>query len=510
MLYIPHKLTSWLMCFKNKKTFSLDNETLYAIKGKEVDITLNIDRPYHPMLRRPAYRESPRDREALKKHIQELIKIGVLRKLSHNEEVEVTTPVIIAWHNEKSRMVRESRKLNTYTAPDRYPVPRIQETLTQLSKAKYITSIDELKGSHQNILTPKTKKLLRAITHCGIYEYLRIPFGIKNAPSHYQRMMNTIFPTELSKGCLIIYIDDIIICSDSGTLHLERSARVLHKVTGIVQLANTPDNPAYVPLEAETQIPTEGIKITDIGTEFFGEVRESYKQDKNSHILTSFIYAGHLSKDRKLEKVKNCAWWPSWRKETIECCHTCDRCQKANMSTGEKFGLMIHIQEPKSLWEVVHMDWVTALPPSGDKGYNSCLVIVDRYSKTPISLPCHKDDTARDTALLLWSRVISHEGLLKNIISDRDPKFTSALWTNLQRLFGTKLSFSTDYHPQTDGLAERMIQTLEDMIGRFCAYGLELKDSYGFANDWCTLIPALEVAYETSVHSSTGQPPAML
>ncbi|MBW0572035.1 hypothetical protein O181_111750 [Austropuccinia psidii MF-1] len=171
---------------------------------------------------------------------------------------------------------------------------------------------------------------------------------------------------------------------------------------------------------------------------------------------------------------------------------------------------MIHIQEPKSPWEVVHMDWVTALPPSGDKRYHACLVIVDRYSKTPIFLPYHKDDTAMDTALLLWSRVISHTGLFENIISDRDPKLTSALWTNLHRLFGTKLSFSTAYHPQIDGLEERMIQTLEDIIRRFCAYGLEFKDSDGFTHDWCTLMPALEVAYKTSVHSPTGKTPALL
>ncbi|MBW0549932.1 hypothetical protein O181_089647 [Austropuccinia psidii MF-1] len=100
--------------------------------------------------------------------------------------------------------------------------------------------------------------------------------------------------------------------------------------------------------------------------------------------------------------------------------------------------LIIHIKEPKSPWEVVHMDWVTALPPSGDKIYNSCLVIVDGCRKTPILLPCHKDDKAMETALLLWNRVISHTGLFKNIISDRDPKFTSALWTDLHRLFGTK------------------------------------------------------------------------
>ncbi|MBW0579553.1 hypothetical protein O181_119268 [Austropuccinia psidii MF-1] len=92
---------------------------LGAIKGHEVDITLNIDRPYPPVLRRPAYPDIPRAREALEKHIQELITLGVPRKLGHNEEVEVTTPVIIAWHNDKSRMVGDFRALNTYTVPDR-------------------------------------------------------------------------------------------------------------------------------------------------------------------------------------------------------------------------------------------------------------------------------------------------------------------------------------------------------------------------------------------------------
>ncbi|MBW0533134.1 hypothetical protein O181_072849, partial [Austropuccinia psidii MF-1] len=110
---------------------------------------------------------------------------------------------------------------------------------------------------------------------------------------------------------------------------------------------------------------------------------------------------------------------------------------------------MIHIKEPKSPWEVVNMDWVTAVSPSGDKSYNACLVIVDRYSKTPIFLPCHKDDTAMDTALLLWSRVISQTGLFR---------------------ISSVIEIPT-YHPQTDGLAVRMIQTLEDMIRRFCAYG---------------------------------------
>ncbi|MBW0539823.1 hypothetical protein O181_079538 [Austropuccinia psidii MF-1] len=97
---------------------------------------------------------------------------------------------------------------------------------------------------------------------------------------------------------------------------------------------------------------------------------------------------------------------------------------------------MIQIQKPKSLWEIVHLDWVTSLPPGGDRSFNSCLVLVDRYSKTPMFLPCHKNETAMETAIMMCNRVISHTGLFKNILSYRDPKFTSELWTNLHKFCG--------------------------------------------------------------------------
>ncbi|MBW0522289.1 hypothetical protein O181_062004 [Austropuccinia psidii MF-1] len=103
---------------------------------------------------------------------------------------------------------------------------------------------------------------------------------------------------------------------------------------------------------------------------------------------------------------------------------------------------MIHNQELTLPWEVFPMDWVTELPPSVFKLYNSFSVILDRYSKSTILLPYHKNDTAMDTALLPWNRVISHTGLLKKIISDREPKLTSLVWTDLHILFWTKLSFS--------------------------------------------------------------------
>ncbi|MBW0590300.1 hypothetical protein O181_130015 [Austropuccinia psidii MF-1] len=72
------------------------------------------------------------------------------------------------------------------------------------------------------------------------------------------------------------------------------------------------------------------------------------------------VAAGHLSEDRTLERVKTCSWWPNWKKYVSEYCQTSDRLQNANRATGKKFGMMIQIQEQKSPWEIVHMNWVTA------------------------------------------------------------------------------------------------------------------------------------------------------
>ncbi|MBW0557582.1 hypothetical protein O181_097297 [Austropuccinia psidii MF-1] len=123
------------LLYDHRGAFESDKGPLGAIIGYEVDIILNIERPYPPLLRRPAYPASPKSREALEIHIEELLDLGVMRKVGHNEEVEITTPRIVAWHNGKSRMVGDFRALETYTVPDRYPIPKIQTAFTQISQA---------------------------------------------------------------------------------------------------------------------------------------------------------------------------------------------------------------------------------------------------------------------------------------------------------------------------------------------------------------------------------------
>ncbi|MBW0534990.1 hypothetical protein O181_074705 [Austropuccinia psidii MF-1] len=163
------------------------------------------------MLRRPPYPASMETRKEIEENINELLEIDVIRKVGQNEVLEITTPVLITWHDEKSRFCGDFRALNNYTKADRYPIQRIPHAIDKLAKAKYITNMDCIKRFHQNGVKPNYMKLLRIICHMGIYEYTRIPFGIKHSPAHFQRMMDAMFQEEILKGWMVIYIDDIII-----------------------------------------------------------------------------------------------------------------------------------------------------------------------------------------------------------------------------------------------------------------------------------------------------------
>ncbi|MBW0553935.1 hypothetical protein O181_093650 [Austropuccinia psidii MF-1] len=174
------------MLRKNRPAFAIGEEPLGKIRGHDIELYLDVEIPYPLMLRRPPYPAILETRREIEKLINELLYIDVIRKIGHNEVVEITTPVLITWNDGKSRLCGDFRA-------DRYPIPRIPHAKDKLAKAKYIAKMDCMKGFHQNGFKPDSIKLLRIICHMGIYDYTRMPFGIKNAPAHFQRMMDTIF-----------------------------------------------------------------------------------------------------------------------------------------------------------------------------------------------------------------------------------------------------------------------------------------------------------------------------
>ena len=109
------------------------------------------------------------------------------------------------------------------------------------------------------------------------------------------------------------------------------------------------------------------------------------------------------------------------------------------------------------------MDFVVGLPKTVGQ-HDSVWVIVVRYTKSAHFLPVKVTFTVDQYAELYVKEIVRLHGAPKTIVSDRDQKFTSKFWEGLQRAMGTRLKFSTAFHPQTDGQTERTIQILEDML----------------------------------------------
>ena len=143
------------------------------------------------------------------------------------------------------------------------------------------------------------------------------------------------------------------------------------------------------------------------------------------------------------------------------------------------------------------MDFVTGLLKSV-KGHDAIWVIVDRLTKSSHFLPIKTTFSLDRLAQLYVMEIVRLHGVPISIVSDRDPRFTSKFWNSLHKAMGTKLDFSSAFHPQNDGQLERTIQTLEDML-RACV--LDLKGS------WEIHLPLIESAYNNSYHSSIEMAP---
>ena len=125
-------------------------------------------------------------------------------------------------------------------------------------------------------------------------------------------------------------------------------------------------------------------------------------------------------------------------------------------------GLLQPLPIPLKKWQQISMDFIGPLPQSDS--YNCILVIVDRLTKMAHFLPTTTDISAPDVAKLFLDNIYRLHGIPESIVSDRDTRFTSRFWRTLFELLGTKLTFSTAFHLQTDGQTERMNRTLEQML----------------------------------------------
>jgi transposase InsO family protein len=146
------------------------------------------------------------------------------------------------------------------------------------------------------------------------------------------------------------------------------------------------------------------------------------------------------------------------------------------------------------------MDFITDLPPNRNNKavYDVILVIVDRFSKMSLYIPAKKTWRAEDLANSFVKRVISRFRVPKGVVSDRGSVFISRMWAEIYTVIKQKRRLSTAFYPQTDRQTERQNQTLKTYLRIF------VNDQQ---DNWASLLPLAEFAYNNSKHSATGMSP---
>nr|CAI44654.1 OSJNBa0004L19.17 [Oryza sativa Japonica Group] len=208
-------------------------------------------------------------------------------------------------------------------------------------------------------------------------------------------------------------------------------------------------------------------------------------------------YSIHPGSTKMYLDLKEKYWWVSMKREIAEFVALCDVCQRVKAEHQRPAGLLQPLQVPEWKWDEIGMDFITGLPKT-QGGYDSIWVIVDRLTKVARFIPVKTTYGGNKLAELYFARVVSLHGVPKKIVSDRGSQFTSHFWKKLQEELGTRLNFSTAYHPQTDGQTERLNQILEDML-RACVLD--------FGKTWDKSLPYAEFSYNNSYQASIQMAP---
>ena len=176
----------------------------------DVDVGDSAPIKQHP------YRVSPMKKELLDKEVQYMLENDIIEESQSNW----SSPCILVPNHEGGfRFCTDFRKVNDKTKSDSFPIPRIADCIDQIGNAKFVSTFDMLKGYWQVPLTLRAREISAFVTPSGLYQYKVMPFGMKNAPATFQRMVNKLVRD--IDGCEG-YIDDVVIFSDNWSDHIRQ------------------------------------------------------------------------------------------------------------------------------------------------------------------------------------------------------------------------------------------------------------------------------------------------
>lgn len=207
------------------------NRDLFFCKGDKLTFTHEITHEIKTNDENPIYCKIYRypqvHEKEIEKQISEMLEQGIIRESNspYNSPLWIVPKKLDNSNIKKWRIVIDYRKLNEITVSDKFPIPNIDSLLDRLGRAQYFTTLDLAKGFHQILVKEEDQIKTAFSTPFGHYEYVRMPFGLKNAPSSFQRLINSILRQYMNKIC-VVYLDDILIFSSSLEEHVNHINKI--------------------------------------------------------------------------------------------------------------------------------------------------------------------------------------------------------------------------------------------------------------------------------------------
>ncbi|UYV84803.1 K02A2.6-like, partial [Cordylochernes scorpioides] len=383
---------------------------------KDVNVKHRINTGDHLPTKQRPYRVAPRERQIIQDEVNKMEKLDIIQP----SESPWASPVVLIRKKDGSwRFCVDYRRLNKIIKKDVYPLPRIDDTLDCLRGARFYSSMDLQSGYWQIDVEESDREKTAFITPDGLYEFKVMAFGLCNAPATFERMIDNLLKGLKWTICLC-YLDDIIVFSDGFEEHL----RHLQLVLNCLKKAGLCLNSKKCKFGAKT--------ITVLGH----EVSENGIRPDQEKISSSL----------RLRYAK-----------VIE-----GNCQRRKHQPQLPSGHLQPIPVPEVAFEKVGMDLLGRFPTS-EGGNRWIIVCTDYLTKYAITKALPTSESMEVAKFFIEDVILKH-GAPRELITDRGRNFRSLMISDLNNQCRITHRKTTAYHPQTNGLTERLNKTIADML----------------------------------------------